>query len=131
MKKLQRSPITFTSCLMLLTLAATAQPTTAPAPDTASNPSVSPTPGPALGDELRGKVKEDGKQFADKSAAAKLAFEARQAAERESLATSSKDKGFWESRRLKQELLATQEKQRREFRAEQARQRRMHEWSNP
>lgn len=86
---------------------------------------------PPLGSELRSKLKEDARHFVEKYAAASIAFDARQAQERKSFEATSKEAGFWEARRQRRALRATQAEQRRAFIAEQDQKRRTYEWRFP
>jgi hypothetical protein len=88
-------------------------------------------PAPALGSELRGRIKEDERHFGDKSAEAKRAFERRQAEEYKEFAATLANKGFWERRRLTKEFKAAQAKRRKEFNDEQEAKRRTYEWRYP
>lgn len=86
---------------------------------------------PPLGSDLRGKIKEDERHYAEKSAAEKREFEERQAAEYAEFTATLAGKSFWERRRLTKAFKAAQAERRREFNAEQETKRRTYEWRYP
>lgn len=101
------------------------------APVAGLNPVLSiPSPSPALGNDLRIRVREQERHYLEQSAAAKNAFNLRQAEERKEFEATPVE-GLFENRRRTQEFRGAQTKRRVEFNKQQEKKRLASEWRFP